>query len=118
VKHLEILKETNSVQILELTQSLSRAHYQAETAKTEMQFRIYNLEAVVASQTQALETAQVCSVPSISNNASSERLRERQLIFQLYALITCDGRCMLLFVHAGRKCRAEAAIATKGSGSN
>lgn len=115
MKHLEILKETNSVQILELTQSLSRAHYQAETAKTEMQFRIYNLEAVVASQTQALETAQVCSVPSISNNASSERLRERHPLFRLYALITCDG---LLFVHAGRKCRAEAAIATKGSASN
>lgn len=74
MKQLEILKEANSVQILELTQSLSRAHYQAETAKTEMQFRIYNLEEVVSSQTQALEIAQVCSVTLISNNAFSGKL--------------------------------------------
>lgn len=59
MKQLEILKEADSVQILELAQSLSRAHYQAETTKNEMQVRIYELEAVVSSRTEALEIAQV-----------------------------------------------------------
>ncbi len=57
-----MLKEANLVQITELTHSLSRAQItalQAENAKTQMEFRIRDLEAVVSSQSQALEILQV-----------------------------------------------------------
>ena len=62
VKKLELLNETNMVQISELTHSLSRAQItalQAENAKTQIEFRIRDLEAVVSSQNQALEILQV-----------------------------------------------------------
>ena len=57
-----MLKETNLVQISELTHSLSRAQItalQAENAKIQMEFRIRDLEAVVSSQNRAIEILQV-----------------------------------------------------------
>lgn len=62
VKKLETLKEANLVQISESSHSLSRAQItalQTEKAKTQMEFRIRELEAVVSSQNQAIEILQV-----------------------------------------------------------
>lgn len=69
VKELEMLVSTrqveksdaNSAQVTELTHALEfqiRARVQAENAKTVLEFRIRDLEAVVSSQSKALETAQ------------------------------------------------------------
>ncbi|KAG0555635.1 hypothetical protein KC19_12G183800 [Ceratodon purpureus] len=61
VTTLEMLKETNLSKISELTNSLSRAQVtalHAENAKTQMEFRIRDLEAVVSSQNQTIEILQ------------------------------------------------------------
>lgn len=54
--------DANSAQVTELSHALEfqiRARVQAENAKTVLEFRIRDLEAVVSSQSKALETAQV-----------------------------------------------------------